>query len=138
MAPPALPPIYRVKIPCSDEREFRERFAPKYVADGIFVPSVDPKPVGTRLRIKLELRTGVVLVMGDAMVTSRVAPGGSDKPGMTLRITALHPDSLQFELSPAGAPRVSPAPTPRATPPPPPARSPVPPPAAAAAITPPP
>ncbi|HSN13475.1 MAG TPA: hypothetical protein VLT61_02520, partial [Anaeromyxobacteraceae bacterium] len=110
MAPPAQPLTFRVKIPCSDEREFRERFAPKYVANGIFVPSREPKPVGTRVRIKLELRTGVVLVTGDAMVTSRTMPDKSDKPGMTMRITALHPESIKFDLSPHGAKTGTPAP----------------------------
>jgi hypothetical protein len=127
-----------VKIPCADEREFRERFAPKYVANGIFVPSREPKPVGTRVRIKLELRTGVVLVVGDAMVTSRTTPDKSDKPGMTMRITALHPESIKFDLSPHGAKAATPAPSaamPALTPAPPPlaaALTPAPPPRGAA------
>lgn len=118
MPPPAQPLTFRVKIPCSDEREFRERFAPKYVANGIFVPSQEPKPVGTRVRIKLELRTGVVLVVGDAMVTSRTTPDKSDKPGMTMRITALHPESIKFDLSPHGAKAATPEMAPATAPPP--------------------
>jgi hypothetical protein len=123
LAAPAPVPAYRLKIPCSDEREFRERFAPRYVADGIFIPSQDPKPVGTRVRIKLEIRGGQVLVSGDAMVTSRTPSGTSDKPGMTIRLTALHPESIRFELSPSAAssPALTPAaPAPALTPAPPP------------------
>jgi hypothetical protein len=102
-------PSYRLKLPCSDEREFREKFVQKYVTRGVFVPSERPKPVGTRLKLKLEIRGGVVLVSGDGMVTSCTQPGGTAKPGMTVRLTMLHPESIQFDLSPAGG---SPATTP--------------------------
>jgi hypothetical protein len=133
MSRPALP-AYRLKIPCADEREFLERFAQKYVASGIFVPAKDPLAVGTRVHIKLEFKGGQVLVAGDAMVTSRTPPDKSDKPGMTMRLTALHPSSIQFGLSPSapGAPMHA---TPALTPAPPPmsaALTPAPPPLGAA------
>lgn len=95
-------PSYRLKLPCADEREFRDKYLTKYVARGIFVPSENPKPVGTRLKLKLEIRGGTVLVSGDGMVTSVAQPGGPAKPGMTVRLTALHPESIQFSLSPSG------------------------------------
>lgn len=119
MAEPATP-SYRLKLPCSDEREFRDKFLQKYVTRGVFVPSERPKPIGTRLKLKLEIRNGVVLVSGDGMVTSCTQPGGATKPGMTVRLTALHPESIQFDLSPGGgAPATTPgpAPTPHAMPP---------------------
>jgi len=104
---------YRLKLPCADEREFREKFLQKYVSRGVFVPSERPKPVGTRLRLKLEIRGGTVLVSGDGMVTSVTQPGGTTKPGMTVRLTALHHDSIQFPLSPT-APATPHPPAPKA------------------------
>jgi hypothetical protein len=123
LAAPAPVPTYRLKIQCSDEREFLERFAPRFVADGIFVPSRDPRPVGTRVLVKIEILGGRVLVSGDAMVTSRIPAEKSDRPGMKLRLTALHPESIRFELSPSASsrPALTPSvPTPALTPAPPP------------------
>jgi len=109
MPDPAAPPIVRLKIPCSDEREFRERFAPKYVTSGIFVPTERPRPIGTRLHLKIELRDGRIGVSGDAMVTGQTTSGPAKRPGMTLRLTGLHAGSIQFELSPVGGAGPSPA-----------------------------
>lgn len=114
MPDPAAPPIVRLKIPCADEREFRERFAPKYVTSGIFVPTERPRPIGTRLHLKIELRDGRIGVSGDAMVTGQTTSGPGKRPGMTLRLTGLHAGSIQFELSPVGGagPPVASAPRP--------------------------
>lgn len=133
MTEPTAAPSYRLKLPCADEGEFREKFLQKYVSRGVFVPSERPRPVGTRIKLKLEIKGGRVLVSGDGMVTSVAMPGGAAKPGMTVRLTALHPDSIQFSLSPADAaaaapkaapPTLTPAPKvpPAAAPPQPPAQ----------------
>jgi hypothetical protein len=100
MAETSPTPSYRLKLPCAGEAEFREKFQNKYVEKGIFVPSERPKPVGTRVKLKLEIRTGAVLLSGDGMVTAVVKPGAQAKPGMTVRLTALHPESIRFPLSP--------------------------------------
>jgi hypothetical protein len=113
MPDPAAPPVVRLKIPCADEREFRERFAPKYVTSGIFVPTERPRSIGTRLHLKIELRDGRVRVSADAMVTGQTMSGAGRRPGMTLRLTGLHAGSIQFELSPVGA--AGPAVAPRRT-----------------------
>jgi hypothetical protein len=102
-------PAVRLKIPCADAREFRERFVPRYVAQGVFVPSERPRPVGSRIHLKIELRDGSVGASGEALVTGHVQEPA--RRGMTLRLSRLDPGSLQFELSPmAGA---GPAATPR-------------------------
>ncbi|HYQ80312.1 MAG TPA: hypothetical protein VEP68_02360, partial [Anaeromyxobacteraceae bacterium] len=106
MSDAAAQPVVRLKIPCADGREFLERFAPRYAHGGVFVPG-GRRPVGTRIHLKLEFRDGTVGVSGDALVTGQGTP---EKPGMMLRFTALHPGSLQFELSPVG--RSGPALTP--------------------------
>lgn len=107
-APPL--PIVRLKIPCADGREFLEKFAARFVQNGIFVPVGRPRPVGSRIHLKLEFRDGTVGVSGAALVTGQ---GTSEKPGMVLRFTALHPESIQFDLSPLRAPS-RPPPTPPA------------------------
>ncbi len=101
MSETAPPSVVRLKIPCADGRDFLERFAARYVQAGIFVPVGRPRPVGSRLHLKLEFRDGTVGVSGDALVTGQGTP---QKPGMTLRFTALHPGSLQFDLSPVRGP----------------------------------
>jgi hypothetical protein len=102
MPDPAAPPVIRLRIPCKDEREFRDRFAPKYAARGVFVPTNRPRVIGTRLHLKIELKDGLIGVSGDAMVTGQTDSGPGGRPGMTLRLTSLHAGSIQFELSPVG------------------------------------
>ena len=108
MSEGAAAPVVRLKIPCADRRDFLERFASRYAHGGVFVPGGRPRAVGSRIQLKLEFRDGTVGVWGDALVTGQ---GTAEKPGMVLRFTALHPGSLQFELSPAGGagPAVTPA-----------------------------
>lgn len=106
--------VIRLKIPCADGRDFLERFAARYVQSGIFVPIGRPHPVGSRIHLKLEFRDGTVGVSGDALVTGQ---GTSQKPGMMLRFTALHPGSIQFDLSPLRGPG-RPVPVVRPRPPP--------------------
>jgi hypothetical protein len=99
MSETAAPLVVRLKIPCADRREFLEKFAPRYAQSGVFVPRGRPRPVGSRIHLKLEFRDGTVGVSGDALVTGQ---GTAEKPGMVLRFTALHSGSIQFELSPVG------------------------------------
>jgi hypothetical protein len=87
------PPALRVKIPCHDPREFHARLAGHLAANGLRVPSEHPRPVGTRLRIALELRNGETL-WGDAVVEGHVQLDA--RPGLSLRF--LDP------LLPAGGP----------------------------------
>jgi hypothetical protein len=101
MSDAAAPTVVRLRIPCADQREFLERFAPRYARGGVFVPGGRLRPVGSRIHLKLEFRDGTVGVSGDALVTGQGTP---EKPGMVLRFTALHPGSIQFELSPVGGP----------------------------------
>lgn len=101
MSETSAPAVVRLKIPCADRREFLEKFAPRYAQSGVFVPGGRPRPVGSRIHLKLEFRDGTVGVSGDALVTGQ---GTVEKPGMVLRFTALHPGSIQFELSPVAGP----------------------------------
>ncbi len=109
MPEPASPPAVRLKIPCADAREFLDRFAPRFSAHGVFVPTERIRPVGSRIHLRIELRDGTVGASGEAMVTGHATEG--TRRGMTLRLTRLDPGGIQFELSPAPGSR--PAITPR-------------------------
>jgi len=106
---PASLQAVRLKIPCADGREFLERFAPRYVTQGVFVPTERPRPVGSRIHLRVELRDGSVGASGEALVTGHVAEPA--RRGMTLRLSRLDPGGLQFELSPVDV--AGPAATPR-------------------------
>lgn len=109
MTEPGSLPAVRLKIPCADAREFLDRYAPHYAARGVFVPTERPRPVGSRIHLKIELRDGNLGASGEALVAGHVAEPA--RHGMTLHLARLDPDSPQFELSPAPGSR--PAVTPR-------------------------
>lgn len=96
---PSLP-VIRLKIPCHGEREFQERFAGRYAAAGVFVPTEKLRPPGSHVRLILEFRDGSGdHVSGEAVVTSH--PTVSGRKGMKLRFLTLDPDSIRFELAPS-------------------------------------
>jgi len=101
MADRAAIPVIRLKLPCSGELEFRERFASRYAAGGVFIPTEKRRPPGSHVRLIVEFndKTGAHL-SGEAVVTSHLELGG--KKGMKLRFLSLDPDSVPFDLAPAG------------------------------------
>lgn len=107
--------MLRIKLACKDRAEFA-RIAPTFSSKGVFTTPKTLRPVGTHLRVKLQLSSGEVAVSGDAVVVRHYASG--PKKGMVLYFTQLDPDSFQLELRPI--PRILPSPQPggRAGPPP--------------------
>jgi hypothetical protein len=101
MADRAAIPVIRLKLPCSGELEFRERFASRYAAGGVFIPTEKRRSPGSHVRLIVEFndKTGAHL-SGEAVVTSHLELGG--KKGMKLRFLSLDPDSVPFDLAPAG------------------------------------
>jgi hypothetical protein len=94
-----------VKIPCHDAREFHARLAGHIAANGLRVPSEHRRPVGTRLRIALELRNGETL-WGDAVVDGHVQLDA--RQGLSLRF--LDPPLPAAEpADPGAAPDLPPA-----------------------------
>ncbi len=84
------PSSVRIRIRCSDEREFQERFAPWYAADGVLLPGALRTPVGATLRITIELQDGRCVLSGTARVDGKVeVPSGT-----RLRIIRLDPGSV--------------------------------------------
>ncbi len=97
------PRAVRIRIRCADEREFEERFAPWYAADGIFLPGELPAPLGAALRLTIELQDGRCVLSGTARVDAKVeAPAG-----MQLRIVRVDRGSAPLApvLTPVGRPR---------------------------------
>jgi hypothetical protein len=92
----------RIRVRCVDERDFQERFAPWYAADGIFLPGELPAPLGTGLRVTIELQDGRRVLSGTARVDARV-----EVPlGTRLRILRVDPGSVPLApvLTPVGSP----------------------------------
>jgi hypothetical protein len=75
-------PAVRVKIPCDDARDFDARLAGHIAVKGLRIPSDTRRPIGTRLRVALELRNGETLC-GDAFVDGHVQIDA--RPGMSVR-----------------------------------------------------
>jgi hypothetical protein len=132
-------PSIRVKLPCQGEREFQQRYAPPIAAKGLPIPTANVRPVGSRIRLTLELKSGEV-VSGEAVVESHAK---APKQAMVVKFVSLDEDSIVFALGAAppvapageGAP---PAKAPPRAPPPAPAKAAPAPPPAAPALTPPP
>lgn len=115
-------PTIRVKHPSQDRAQFVERYAARVAANGISMPTANLRPVGTRVRLILELKSGDVVV-GDAVVEAHVRI--RDTPGISLRYVRLDESGIVFPLPPAGRTTAPTAPSPaEATRPPPPARAP--------------
>ena len=97
-------PTLRVKHPSVDRAQFLERYAARVASTGIQVPTANQRPIGSRIRLILELKSGESVV-GDAVVESHVRI--RDTAGILLRYVRLHEGGIVFPL-PGGA-----APTPR-------------------------
>ncbi|MGC4119797.1 MAG: hypothetical protein QM765_35525 [Myxococcales bacterium] len=91
----------RVRLPCKDRNELAQ-YAPSLAAKGVVAGVPKLKPIGTVLRIKLELATGVVAISGEAVVARHVRAG--EKLGLLLHLTRLDPTSFQFPLAARPAP----------------------------------
>ncbi len=95
----------RIGIRCADERDFQERFAPRYAAEGVFVPGEPIAPEGTMLRVTIELKDGRPVLSG----TARLEAWTEAPAGMWLRIVRVNSGSVPIApvLMPAGPPAAS-------------------------------
>jgi hypothetical protein len=91
--------LLRVKIPCDDEGEFYARLADHVAENGLRVPSDDPRPIGSKVRVALEFRDGRTLA-GDAVVEEHVALDA--RSGVKVRF--VHLDRAAGRPAPAGPP----------------------------------
>jgi hypothetical protein len=105
-----------VKHPGQDRAQFLERHAARVASTGIQVPTANLRPIGSRVRLILELKSGESVV-GDAVVEAHVRI--REAPGISLRYVRLHEGGIVFPLPPPE--RTAPTPRPgtlaRPTPP---------------------
>jgi hypothetical protein len=103
---PALPSI-RVKLPSEGERDFLQRYAPRIAEKGLTIPTANLRPVGSRIRLTLELKSGEV-VSGEAVVESHLAGA---RPALVVRFASLDEGSIVFPFSAdaAASPAAAPA-----------------------------
>lgn len=97
-------PSIRVRLPFQDRREFLMRFAPVIAAKGVRIPTSKLRPVGSEIRLVLELRNGEV-VSGDAVVEAHVQVGGG--PALSVRYRRLHEGSIVFPFTDRTTPAAS-------------------------------
>jgi hypothetical protein len=107
-------PSLRVKHPSQDGAQFLERHAARVASTGIQVPTANQRPIGSRVRLILELKSGE-FVVGDAVVEAHVRI--RDTPGILLRYVRLHEGGIVFPLPSGPSPAPRPASAARPTPP---------------------
>ncbi len=102
-------PAMRVRLPCADESEFYARLADGIAENGLRIPTANPRPVGTRVKVTLEFRNGGSLP-GEAVVDALVE---GPRPALNVRFLRLDRGDAR-PPAPAGpvAPGRAPAPMP--------------------------
>jgi len=81
---PSLP-VVLLRLSCADEAEFSRSYASRFASKGVFIPTSRLRPVGTRVRLKVELLDGTIASSLDAVVESLVNEDGK-RPGYHLRV----------------------------------------------------
>jgi hypothetical protein len=135
MSAGAAPSIVRFRIPCHDLAEYQARLASEYELNGVFIPQerIRPRPVGSRVLLKIELSDRSLAYSGDAVVAAHVfepgragfvlnleTPGAGDEGPAT-------PDGVTVDIEiPPAVHSAAPAPQPVAAATPVPPRSPAP------------
>jgi hypothetical protein len=86
MSASSPPPVVRVRLPCSSLREYRATLASHHAVQGIFIPSgrSRPRPVGSRLQLKIELGDRTLAYAGAAVVVAVADAHG--RPGLILNL----------------------------------------------------
>ena len=88
-APAATLVPLRIRLPYSAESEFVARYGSNVSRGGIFIATRSLKSEGTPLAFELLLKTGVVLLRGEAVVAKTQVDSGGGRSGMTLRFVRL-------------------------------------------------
>ena len=80
-----------VELPFPGVRPFEEEFAPNLATDGLFIPTSEPLPPSTVVRVHVTLPDEFVLLEGTGVVVWSRQPGDPSgaPPGMSLRFATL-------------------------------------------------
>jgi molecular chaperone DnaK len=91
------PVALQVRLAYGDLGEFVDRYAINISDGGIFIRSREPRPVGSRLKFELHLRTGEVVFAGEGTVRWRELPDarGLGVAGMGLQFDHLTDESRE-------------------------------------------
>ncbi len=112
--------VIRVRLRYPSADEFVARFGAYLSSAGVFLPTRDPRPVGTRVRFELLLASGERVLCGTGVVQRLSARGmliqfiSLDAPSQALveRVTARTLDTRAFGVVPSVPPTLTPTPTP--------------------------
>jgi molecular chaperone DnaK len=92
-----LAAVLKLRLAYGSMDDFIERFALNLSRGGVFVRTLDPKPVGTPVVLDLSLATGDQVIRGRGVVrwsSPPSAPGEPHRdPGMGIKFTELTPES---------------------------------------------
>ena len=99
-------PALRVRLPCADESDFYARLADGIAANGLRIPTANPRPIGARVKVTLEFRNGGAL-RGEALVDARLE--GGPRPVLNVRFVRFEGAEPAAAQAPAPAPPPAPA-----------------------------
>jgi molecular chaperone DnaK len=88
------PVALQVRLAYDDRGDFVERYAINISNNGIFIRSREPRPIGSKLKFELHLRTGEIIFAGEGTVRWRQLP---DARGLGLSGMGLQFDDLTEE-----------------------------------------
>jgi molecular chaperone DnaK len=92
-----VPATLTLRLAYGSVDEFIERYALNISRGGIFIRTLEPRPVGTEVRFAIDLANGVRVIHGKGLVrwsNSPSAPGEADRvPGMGIRFVEIDPQS---------------------------------------------
>ncbi len=91
----------RVRLPCADESDFYARLADRIAANGLRIPTDNPRPIGARVKVTLEFRNGGSLP-GEAVVDARLE--GGPRPVLNVRFVRFERAEAAAAQAPAPAP----------------------------------
>jgi len=92
----------KVKLAATTEDELRQELR-SVSANGLFVPADPPRPLGSRVSLKLLMSEGAPGALAEAVISRHIEHGGAK--GMLLRITRwdVRPDPVPSSAPPLGA-----------------------------------
>ncbi|HEY3452324.1 MAG TPA: protein kinase [Myxococcales bacterium] len=88
-------PLRVFRVQCEDEAQFLGQVAARIARKGLFLEAARPDPVGTPIRLRLELEPAGRVVLGEGLV---VRHGFGSRSGEVVRLVRLDPAGLQFDL----------------------------------------
>ncbi len=93
----------RIRVPFADEAEFINRYGKNLSAQGLFIATPHPRPLGVELAFEVVLASGERVLRGRGRVDQSGAVGEPPRQGMRLRFVRLDPESQAFVVRVVGS-----------------------------------